>query len=126
LEMPVRLDDAQKVPYARNSWKIKLMIAKIGFRIALGKLLGKHWVTAGAALQGRMLQAVLKTPTVIRTESPVSELVVEDGKVTGGVTKKDGNRSRIGARLGVLVNAGGFGRNQAMRDRYMPGTHAEW
>jgi hypothetical protein len=26
-----------------------------------GKLTGKHWVTAGAALQGRMLQAVLRT-----------------------------------------------------------------
>ena len=126
LEMPVKLDDATKVPFAKYSWKIKLMIAKIGFRIVLGKLLGKHWVTAGAALQGRMLQAVLKTPTVIRTESPVSELIVEDGKVTGVITQKDGKRSRIGARRGVLVNAGGFGQNQAMRDRYMPGTHTDW
>jgi len=26
----------------------------------------------------------------------------------------------------VLVNAGGFAKNQEMRDRYMPGTRAEW
>jgi 3-oxosteroid 1-dehydrogenase len=26
----------------------------------------------------------------------------------------------------VLVNAGGFARNQAMRDKYQPGTRAEW
>jgi 3-oxosteroid 1-dehydrogenase len=126
LEMPVRLDDAQKVPFARNSWAIKLMLAKVAFRIALGKLTGKHWVTAGAALQGRMLQAVLKTATDIRTEAPVSELVVEDGRVSGVVTVKDGKPWRIGARLGVLVNAGGFGKSQAMRDKYMPGTHVEW
>jgi 3-oxosteroid 1-dehydrogenase len=126
LEMPVRLDDAQKVPFAGRSWKIKAMLARLGLRIALGKLTGKHWVTAGAALQGRMLQALLKTAVDIRTESPVSELVVEDGKVTGVVAVHDGEPRRIGARLGVLVNAGGFGKNQALRDRYMPGTHAEW
>jgi 3-oxosteroid 1-dehydrogenase len=126
LEMPVRLDDAQKVAFAGKSWAIKLMIAKLGFRIALGKLLGKHWVTAGAALQGRMLQVLLRTSTDIRTESPVSELVVEDGGVTGVVTVEDGKPRRIGARLGVLVNAGGFGKNQVWRDKSRPGTHAEW
>ena len=126
LELPVRMDDAQKVPFARNSRAIKAMVVKIGFRVILGKLLGRHWVTAGAALQGRMLQAVLKTPTDIRTQSPVSDLLVEDGKVTGVATVKDGKPWAIGARLGVLVNAGGFGKSQAMRDRFMPGTHAEW
>jgi 3-oxosteroid 1-dehydrogenase len=124
--MPVRLSDATKVPFARNSWAIKGMIVKIGFRIVLGKLLGKHWVTAGAALQGRMLQALLKTPVVIRTESAVTGLTVENGKVIGVVTAKDGKPWKVGARLGVLINAGGFGKSQAMRDKYMPGTHAEW
>jgi 3-oxosteroid 1-dehydrogenase len=42
------------------------------------------------------------------------------------VTVKDGKPWRVRARLGVLVNAGGFARNQAMRDKYMPGTRAEW
>eukprot|EP01035_Chromulina_nebulosa_P046117 gene46117-62471_t len=32
----------------------------------------------------------------------------------------------LGAMLGVLVNAGGFAQNQAMRDIYMPGTNAQW
>jgi 3-oxosteroid 1-dehydrogenase len=126
LEMPVRLDDAQKIPFARNSWAIKLTMAKVGLRMMLAKVTGKHWVTAGAALQGRMLQALLKTPVDIRTESPVSELVVEAGKVTGVIAMQNGKPRRIAARLGVLVNAGGFGKNQAMRDKYMPGTHVEW
>jgi 3-oxosteroid 1-dehydrogenase len=126
LEMPVSLDDAQKVPFAKNSWAIKLTMLKVGVRMALGKLTGKHWVSAGAALQGRMLQALLRTPTDIRTDSPVSELVVENAKVAGVVTVRNGRPWRIGAHLGVLVNAGGFGKSQAMRDKYMPGTHVEW
>lgn len=126
LEVPVRLDDGMKLAFANQSWAIKAQMVKIGLKIAAGKLTGKHWVTAGAALQGRMLKAALKAGVDIRLESPVSELVVKDGKVTGVVTVKDGKPWLVGARLGVLVNAGGFAKNQEMRDKYMPGTRAEW
>jgi len=126
LEVPVRLEDGLKLPFAKFRWEYKLLFAKVAARIALGKLMGKHWVTAGAALQGRMLQAALKAGIDIRLESPVGELIVEDGKVLGVVATRDGSPWRVGARLGVLVNAGGFAKNQEMRDRYMPGTRAEW
>jgi 3-oxosteroid 1-dehydrogenase len=125
-EVPVRLDDAMKLSFANQSWAIKLSMVKIGLRIVSGKLTGKHWVTAGAALQGRMLKAALAAGIDIRTHSAVSELIVQDGKVNGVLTAKDGKPWRIGARLGVLVNAGGFAKNQEMRDKYMPGTRAEW
>src|SRR3546814_10988516 len=77
-------------------------------------------------LQGRMLQAALRAGVQIRTDSPVSELIVEDGIVKGVLTTRDGKPWRIGAGLGVLVNAGRFARNQAMRERYAPGTAAKW
>src|SRR3546814_3542781 len=92
----------------------------------LAWLSGKRWVAGGAALQGRMLQAALRAGVQIRTDSPVSELIVEDGIVKGVLTTRDGKPWRIGAGLGVLVNAGGFARNQAMRDRYAPGTSVKW
>jgi 3-oxosteroid 1-dehydrogenase len=82
--------------------------------------------TAGRALQGRMLQAALKAGVEIRTDSPVKELILEDGAVVGVVTVKDGKPCRVGARNGVLLNAGGFAHNQAMRDQYIPHTRAEW
>lgn len=126
LEVPVRLEDGLKLPFAKFRWEYKLIFAKVAARIALGKLTGKHWVTAGAALQGRMLQQALKAGIDIRLEIPVSELIVEDSKVVGVVAQKNGQPWHVGARLGVLVNAGGFAKNQEMRDRYMPGTRAEW
>jgi len=119
---PARLAEGMQLPFASKSWKIKALMARIGLRILWAKVTGKDWVSAGAALQGRMLLAALKAGVDVRTETPVRELIVEDGKVTGVVTDK----GRIGARLGVLVNAGGFAQNQAMRDRYMPGTQAAW
>jgi 3-oxosteroid 1-dehydrogenase len=126
LEVPAKLDDGMKLPFAKHSWGIKWIYAKIALRVVLGKLTGKHWVTAGAGLQGRLLQAGLKAGIDIRLESPVSELVVEGRKVTGVVTVKSSKPWRIAARLGVLVNAGGFAQNQAMRDKYQPGTKAAW
>jgi 3-oxosteroid 1-dehydrogenase len=126
LEVPARLDDGMKLPFMKNSWAIKMIFAKIAFAVVMGKLTGKHWVTAGAALQGRMLQAALKAGADIRTNSPVKELIVENGKAVGVVAEINGKPVRIGARLGVLVNAGGFSQNQPMRDKYQPGTNKDW
>jgi len=126
-EVPIRLDDGMKLPFARHSWAIKKILLKTAVKIVAGKLTGKHWVTAGAALQGRMLKAVLdRQAAEIRTDSPVSETIVEDGRAVGVVTVRDGRPWRVGAQLGVLMNAGGFSQNQTMRDRYMPGTRAAW
>jgi 3-oxosteroid 1-dehydrogenase len=122
LEMKVKLDDGMKFAYVGKSWKITWSFLKTGLGMTIGKLLGQRWVTAGAALQGRMLQAALKAGVEFRTDCPVTELIVEGGKVTGVATP----RGRFAARLGVLVNAGGYAQNQAMRDQYMPGTRTVW
>ncbi len=126
LLLPGMLEDVMKLQLLKVSWSSRLLAAKIGLRAIGAKLTRRHWVTSGAALQGRMLQAVLKQGIDIRTESPVSELIVEDGRVTGVVTVKNGRPWRVGARLGVLVNAGGFSHNQVMRDKYQPGSQTKW
>lgn len=126
LPVPAKLDDGMKLPFKKHSWKIKLIFAKIALNVVFGKLTGKHYTTAGAALQGRMLKASLGAGVDIRTEIPVRELIVEQGKVTGVIAEVNGQLRRIGANLGVLVNAGGIAQNQALRDKYMPGTRAEW
>ncbi|MDE2301028.1 MAG: FAD-dependent oxidoreductase [Sphingomonadales bacterium] len=123
---PARLEDGMKKDFMKKSVAIKLAFARIAARVVFGKLTGKNYTMAGAALQGRMLKAALGAGVDIRPESPVSQLVVEDGKAVGVETVKGGKPWRIAARLGVLVNAGGFAQNQAMRDRYQPGTRAEW
>ncbi len=126
LPLPAMLEEAMELSYLKQSWKSKAIALKVGLRGILAKLTGKHWVTAGAALQGRMFQAALKAGIDIRTDSPVKELILEDGRITGVLTEKNGKPWRIGAGLGVLVNAGGFAQNQRMRDTYIPGTKTEW
>jgi 3-oxosteroid 1-dehydrogenase len=126
LPIPAMLEEAMELSYLKQSWKSKRIALRVGLRGILARLTGKRWVTAGAALQGRMLQAALKAGIDIRPGSPVRELIEQDGRIAGVLTEKDGKPWRIGARLGVLVNAGGFAQNQRMRDKYIPNTRVEW
>ena len=124
--VPASLEEMMELPGLKRSWRVKALLMKLVLRGAVAKLTGKEWIAGGAALQGRMLQAALRTGVDIRTDSPVSELIVEGGAVKGVLTVKEGRPWRVGARLGVLVNAGGFAHNQGMRDRYAPGTSVQW
>ena len=112
LPLPAYLDEAMALPKLRRSWASRRILARVLGRAIAGKLLGKHLVAAGTALQGRMLHAALKAGADIRLNTPVERILVGDGRAEGLLARKDGTEWRIGARLGVLINAGGFARNQ--------------
>ncbi len=59
-------------------------------------------------------------------ESPLDELVVEEGAVTGVLIRKDGKKFKIRARKGVVMAAGGFEHNAEMRGEYFKDSSAEW
>jgi 3-oxosteroid 1-dehydrogenase len=124
--LPATLEEMMELPAYQRSWRVKALMFKLAIRMLLAKLTGKRWVAGGAALQGRMLQAALRNGVDIRSDAPVTELLFDGQGVVGVVTVRDGKPWRVGATLGVLVNAGGFAHNQAMRDRYTPGTSVKW
>src|SRR6202000_1872564 len=68
INLPAAMSEIQQLPHLKYSWKVKLIAAKVAFRALVAKLTGKQFVTAGAALQGRMLQAALKAGVDIRTD----------------------------------------------------------
>jgi 3-oxosteroid 1-dehydrogenase len=127
IPFPASLEEAMKVPLAKRTLQGAMAVFRVGLRMITSKLSGKHYVGAGAALQGRMLERALKAGTAIRTEAAVEGLLTdESGRVTGVQARIDGELQSFTARQGVLINAGGFARNQRMRDKYIPGTRADW
>lgn len=81
------------------------------------------YLIGGRALIGRLLSAITAYPhTSLRTNSPLVELVTTSGGVVGAVIEEDGRRRAIRARSGVLLAAGGFENNPALRQRFgVPG-----
>lgn len=119
--MPIPSWESVGLFNVKSTWRGKWIGFKMALRlIFLNKLLGKTIRGAGNALQGRLYQIVLRKKIPIWTETPVVDLIVEDGRVAGVVAEREGQRVEVRARLGVLLNAGGFSRNLEMREKYQP------
>ena len=75
--------------------------------------------TGGRALVGRFLAAMADNPAVTaHLNTRLVESIVDDGRVVGGVVEREGERRAIRARRGVLLAAGGFEQNDAMRAEF--------
>lgn len=77
-------------------------------------------LTGGQALVGGLLAALRKRKIPLWLNTPLQSLVTDSGRVTGVVVLKDGKPVQLLARKGVILGAGGFERNQAMREQYLP------
>ena len=100
----------------------------------LAKSLARYWfdwpfrfksrkdrrLTLGNALAGGIRMALNEKDVPVWLESPLEELIEENGRVTGAIVKRGGKSIRIGARKGVILAAGGFDKNAEMRSQHAP------
>jgi len=105
-----------------------------GWQWHLAKSLARYWfdwpfrfksrkdrrLTLGNALLGGLRLAVNAKNIPVWLEAPLIELVSEKGQVTGALVRRKGKEIRIRARKGVILAAGGFDKNQEMRDANAP------
>lgn len=90
----------------------------------LGAAAPDDYFIGGRALIARFLTAIAQYPDAVLTlNSPLVELITEDGAVIGAVVERDGERVAVHARKGVVLAAGGFEGNDEMRAKYgVPGV----
>ncbi len=92
----------------------------------------KHQVsrrmTCGGAGVMRLYWSCKERGINIERNTALQELITDDaGRVVGAVVQQNGKTQRIGARKGVVLAAGGFEHNQAMREAYLPApTNTAW
>lgn len=77
-------------------------------------------MTGGQALIGSLLTAFRQRPITLWLETPLESLITEDGRVKGVVVIKEGKELQVFANKAVILSAGGFERNQQMREQYLP------
>jgi succinate dehydrogenase/fumarate reductase flavoprotein subunit len=77
-------------------------------------------LTNGNALAGRLAKSALDLDIPLWLSSPVRELTVENGAVTGAIVAREGRNVRVRARRGVVLACGGFPHDVARRRTMFP------
>ena len=92
------------------------------FRTAIDRRL-----CTGSAGIARLYLSVKKRGIPLLFNSRMTSLIEGGGRVTGVIVQQCGKTLRIGARKGVVLGAGGFEKNQALREQYLPApTNTQW
>jgi 3-oxosteroid 1-dehydrogenase len=125
--MPLRTSEARQLMLMKRTPGGALMAARLATRVLRDKLIGRTVVGSGGSLQGRMLQIALRLEIDIWTETALHDLDLTAGHVTGVQLNQNGRILHVAAPRGVLIAAGGFARNLAMRQQYHPHpTSTSW
>ena len=118
--VPLHTNEASQFALVLRTPNGALTAARVVWRLLSYRLRGRVPLTLGASLIGQLLSLCLQRSIPIWLESPLVELLTEDGAVVGAVVQHQGRPVRIRARGGVLLAAGGFAHNREMRERYHP------
>lgn len=81
-----------------------------------------RFLTSGNALIGRLWLALKKRGIPLELNCAMRDLITENGRVVGATVVVDGKVSTIRARRGVILAAGGFERNGALREKFLPAS----
>ncbi|MEC7568741.1 MAG: FAD-binding protein [Pseudomonadota bacterium] len=94
-------------------WRLKTPISR---RLACG--------SAGVA---RLYLSVLKREIPLEFNTQMVELIADGDNVLGALIECNGQRQRVRAAKGVILASGGFEKNQALREQYLPApTNTTW
>lgn len=112
--------EARVLMMLKRTWRARLMLVKAGWRVASNLVRRRRMKTLGAALVARLFLTLKDLGVPLWLRSPMTELLVEDGRVVGAVVDRDGSPVRVRARHGVLLATGGFDHDASMRAAHLP------
>jgi 3-oxosteroid 1-dehydrogenase len=118
LGLAVMTNEARSLSNYNRSVRSFVISARVVLRTLAAKARRQALLTNGASLIGQMLAIAVDRGIPVWTDAPFDDLIVEEGRVVGVRTVRDGAPVSIRARQGVLIAAGGFAHNREMRQQY--------
>ncbi|ROS43177.1 3-oxosteroid 1-dehydrogenase [Amycolatopsis thermoflava] len=118
LGVPITQADYRWLSLLARHPKGALRVLRIGGRWLTGLARGKRLLSMGQALAAGLRAGLLRAGVPVWLDTPLTDLVTEDERVTGVVVQRDGREETVRARLGVVLAAGGFEHNEEMRAKY--------
>jgi 3-oxosteroid 1-dehydrogenase len=86
-----------------------------------------RFLTLGNALVAALRASLKDRDVPLQLECRLEKLVEEGGRIVGAELLHQGRTLRVETRCGVILGAGGFERNQAMRAQYHPEpSRSDW
>jgi 3-oxosteroid 1-dehydrogenase len=125
--MIVTQADFRKISLGLRTVRAPLTMLKVLLRRILAIVLGRKMFAMGNAIAIGMRKGLLDAGVPVVYEAALTDLLVEDGRVTGVVVERDGVLQTIRARRGVILASGGFEQDQQLREKFLPHpTDAAW
>ncbi|RJO71290.1 3-oxosteroid 1-dehydrogenase [Nocardia panacis] len=95
-----------------------LRVLRVGARTVKARALGQRLVGRGQALVAPLRKALLDAGVPLLLQTPLTDLIIEDGVVVGVLVRHEGSEVEVRARRGVVLASGGFEHNAEMRHKY--------
>ncbi|WP_300681837.1 FAD-binding protein [Nocardioides sp.] len=111
--------DYHDLAMVKRTWRGRYKSLVAAWRVSSNAVIRRHMATGGRALVARLRMALKDAGIPLWLQTPMTALVVEDGRVVGIEVTRDGATQRIRGRLGVLLACGGFDHDPAMRSQYL-------
>ncbi|WP_028568570.1 3-oxosteroid 1-dehydrogenase [Salinispora tropica] len=101
-------------------------VARLAARGLGARIRRRQLLTMGQALAAGLRAGLRHAGVPVRLNTPMTDLLVERGRVTGVHATHVGAPVLLRARRGVLLASGGFEHNQPMRQKHQEGIGTEW
>ncbi len=118
LGLAVMTNEARSLSHYNRSMRAFAISARVVFRTYTARLRRQVLLTNGASLIAQMLTLAIARGIPIRTDAPLEEVILEEDRVVGVRTLREGSPILIRARHGVLLASGGFAHNPEMREEF--------
>lgn len=92
-------------------------LAYVALRHYGRKLRGQVPLGAGSSLVAQLMVILQRYGVPVWLESPLQEVIFEDGKAVGVVVRSRGRTRRVAASAAVVLCSGGFAHDDTMRQR---------
>lgn len=112
--------DYRDLAMVKRTWRGRWKSVVAAWRVSSNVVRRRHMATGGRALVARLRMALKDVGIPLWLRTPMTALVVEDGRVVGIEVERDGATQRIRGRRGVLLACGGFDHDPEMRQAYLP------